>query len=101
MSKLKDYCQIIPGYAFKSSDFDKGYAKVIKIADICTHIDCSQLGTVCPTPKNLEKYKVQNGDFIMSMTSATQIGRIGVVENVVCDTYINQRLCKFSNFSLV
>ena len=46
MSKLKNYCKIIPGYAFKSSDFNNGNSKVIKIADIEEHIDCSQLGTV-------------------------------------------------------
>ena len=99
MSKLKDYCKIIPGYAFKSSDFNNGNSKVIKIADIEEHINCSQLGTVSSTGKDIDKYKVQNGDFVMSMTSATQIGKIGIVENVIVDTYINQRLCKFSDFS--
>lgn len=99
MSKLKGFCKIIPGYAFKSSDFNNGNSKVIKIADIEEHINCSQLGAVYSEGKDLEKYKVQNGDFVMSMTSATQIGKIGIVENVVVDTYINQRLCKFSDFS--
>jgi len=96
MSKLKDYCKMIPGYAFKSSDFNNGNSKVIKIADIEEHINCSQLGTVSSTGKDIDKYKVQNGDFVMSMTGTT---KIGIVENVIVDTYINQRLCKFSDFS--
>ena len=95
--KLYDICDIIPGYAFKSQDFNSGDCKVIKIADIKEIINCEELGNVDADAddEKLSKYKVQNGDFIMSMTSATQIGKIGRITNCNSTTYLNQRLCKF------
>lgn len=92
--KLKEICEIIPGYAFKSSDFGNGFNMAIKITDInppC--INLSNINNVLSTPKD-PRTRVVKGDFVMAMTGAT-IGKIGRLLQDVGNVYINQRVCKF------
>lgn len=90
---LQELCDIIPGYAFKSKDFNSGNNVAIKIKDINSEGICiSSADTVAFTPS--DKFKLSEGDFVMAMTGAT-IGKVGRM-NIKCDNvYINQRVCKF------
>ena len=95
--KLGEVSDIIPGYAFKSKDFSQDGPKVVKITDIVPPI--VNLNNICRVNisnyniKKLEKYKVNQGDFIIAMTGAT-IGKIGRVINDEF-AYLNQRTAKF------
>ena len=94
--KLTDICEIIPGFAFKSQDFNNNGFPVIKITDICpptvdtrncSHVDLSKYNV-----DKLKKYLVQRDDIVFAMTGAT-IGKIGRVLSGM--SYINQRVAKF------
>ena len=90
---LQDLCDIIPGYAFKSKDFNFGSNVAIKIKDINSEGICvSSADTVAFTPS--DKFKLSEGDFAMAMTGAT-IGKVGRLNSKRDNVYINQRVCKF------
>ncbi len=101
MSDWKDttlgvIAEIIPGFAFKSSEFGETGEFVIKIKDISPpYIDLTDAQRVNITDYSkdrLDKYKVIQGDFVVAMTGAT-IGKIGrMKEGKVA--YINQRVAK-------
>jgi len=95
--KLSDVCDLIPGFAFKSSEFGEYQTKAVKIGDIqppyvnyasMVGVDVSKYA-IC----KLAKYEISKGDFVLAMTGAT-IGKIG---RYVSGTgaYINQRVLKF------
>ena len=95
--KLSDVCDLIPGFAFKSSEFGEHKVKAVKIGDIqppyvnfesMTGVDISKYSV-----SRLAKYEIFKGDFVIAMTGAT-IGKIG---RYIADTgaYINQRVLKF------
>ena len=97
--KLSDVCDLIPGFAFKSSEFGEHKVKAVKIGDIqppyvnfesMTGVDISKYSV-----SRLAKYKIVKGDFVLAMTGAT-IGKIG---RYIADTgaYINQRVLKFKS----
>lgn len=91
--RLGEVCTIIPGYAFKSSDFGCGKNRVIKIKDIAPPaINIATADKVTVTPAN--KYKLSKGDYVMAMTGAT-IGKVGMLQTNISNVFINQRVCKF------
>ena len=91
--KLGEVCTIIPGYAFKSSDFGCGKNWVIKIKDIAPPaINIATADKVAVTPS--DKYKLSKGDYVMAMTGAT-IGKVGMLQTNISNVFINQRVCKF------
>ena len=91
--KLGEIVRIIPGYAFKSTDFLSGENIAIKIKDINPpFIDINKADKVRFRPN--DRYKLEYGDFVLAMTGAT-IGKIGLNNSHIPNVYINQRVCKF------
>ena len=91
--KLGEIAEIVPGYAFKASDFGSGENIAIKIKDISPFtVDISNSDRVNFVPQN--KYNVRKGDYVMAMTGAT-IGKVGMILSNEKNLYINQRVCKF------
>lgn len=91
---LKEMCDIVPGYAFKSSDFGSGDNFAVKITDIQPpFIDVMNLENVSAIPKD-DRTLLSKGDFVMAMTGAT-IGKVGLFDGSKENVYINQRVCKF------
>lgn len=91
--KLREVCDIIPGYAFKSSDFGHGNNFVVKIKDINPpEISFSEIDKVAYTPDS--KYQLLKNDYVMAMTGAT-IGKVGINNLDIKNVYVNQRVCKF------
>lgn len=95
--QLKEVCDLIPGFAFKSDEFGEYENRAIKIGDIqppyvnedgLIGVDISRY-----SKERLEKFKVHYGDFVLAMTGAT-IGKIGrfIGDSVA---YINQRVLLF------
>ena len=96
--KLGEIVEIIPGYAFKSSDFGHGKNIAVKIKDIVPpNINIKNADKIDVNPG--KKYQLQLGDYVMAMTGAT-IGKIGKLGH--CDecVFINQRVCKFITSNL-
>ncbi len=80
--KLSDVALVIPGFAFKSKDFNDGGTALVKITEIrspyvvldgCSHVDTSKYDT-----KKLQKYFLNEGEHVVAMTGAT-IGKVGRV----------------------
>lgn len=96
--KLGDVCDLIAGYAFKSSDFGYYTDKVIKITNIePPFVNMSNLSGVDLSKYNkdkLEKFMAQKGDYVLAMTGAT-IGKLGRV--CFSKAYINQRVLMFKS----
>ncbi len=95
---LQAIADIIPGFAFKGTDFGDLGELVIKIKDISPPIiDTSAAKRVelkKYAGKSFAKYQIQKGDFAMAMTGAT-IGKIGRCNSRIV-AYINQRVAKIS-----
>ena len=95
--KLSDVCDLIPGFAFKSSEFGEHQTKAVKIGDIqppyVNYASMAGVDVTKYTLSKLAKYEIHKGDFVLAMTGAT-IGKIGrYISNT--GAYINQRVLKF------
>lgn len=93
---LSEIAEIIPGFAFKSHEFGELGDLVIKIKDINPpYIDlggAQRVNTSNYSKERLDKYRIQQNDYVVAMTGAT-IGKVGRMKekNVA---YINQRVAK-------
>jgi len=94
--KLCDLCDLIAGFAFKSTDFGDYKHKVIKIKNIQPpYVELSSSDGVDISKyvlSKLDKYLVKQDDFVLAMTGAT-IGKIGRLQKG--QAYLNQRVLLF------
>jgi type I restriction enzyme S subunit len=97
-TRLGDVCRVIPGYAFKSSDWQAEGIPVVKIKNITTDNAVDLTETDCVpesvlTPK-LQKFVLSDGDIILAMTGATA-GKVGKVRTKR-PILLNQRVAKIA-----
>lgn len=93
--KISDCCIITNGFAFKSDKYvDRDGARVIRITNV-------QKGKIVDNDpkfypfdllKNLDAYKIFEGDILMSLTG--NVGRVGKFPKEMVPGYINQRICR-------
>jgi len=90
--KLDEVCDILNGYAFKSSKYsNKGY-RIIRITNVQKGI------IVDESPKyysdkdmvGLERYKLFENDILLSLTG--NVGRVGIMNNSLLPAALNQRV---------
>ncbi|MFR5537335.1 MAG: restriction endonuclease subunit S [Bacteroides xylanisolvens] len=93
LRKLSDVLIIQGGYAFKSSLFNQGTNKVIRIGDILPIIKLSNFSGIYSSETPNEKYIVRKNDFVMALSGAT-FGKVGKIEDKGI-AYINQRVATF------
>lgn len=96
--RLGDVCRVIPGYAFKSSDWQTEGIPVVKIKNITTDNAIALTETDCVpesvlTPK-LQKFVLSDGDILLAMTGATA-GKVGKVRTKR-PILLNQRVAKIA-----
>lgn len=94
--RLGDVCEIIPGYAFKSGDFQDSGIPVVKIKNI-TGDRRVDLGEIDKLPEELvtdklRKFFLADGDILIAMTGATA-GKVGKVrtKNSILLTDVTQQ----------
>lgn len=97
-TRLGDVCRVIPGYAFKSSDWQAEGIPVVKIKNITTGNAVDLTETDCVpesvlTPK-LQKFVLSDGDILLAMTGATA-GKVGKVRTKRA-ILLNQRVAKIA-----
>ncbi len=97
-NRLGDVCRVIPGYAFKSSDWQADGIPVVKIKNITTDSAVDLTETDCVpesvlTPK-LQKFVLNDGDILLAMTGATA-GKVGKVRTKR-PILLNQRVAKIA-----
>ena len=100
--KLKDVCELVAGYAFKSKDFGNFDEKVIKITQINPpYVNLNGALGINLSKYNkdkLKKYLVKKGDYVFAMTGAT-IGKIGRL--VDGQAYLNQQVLLFKPYKTI
>jgi type I restriction enzyme S subunit len=97
MVKLGDLADIYSGYAFKSKDLISRPLgiPVIKIANIQNHLVSIDEITFLPYEKydpKYQKYILNDGDILISMTGAGSVGKIGKLLRVTDRYLVNQRV---------
>lgn len=91
--KLGEVLEIQGGFAFKSSLFNQGNTKVLRIGDINPNIELLKFNGASSSEIPDIKYLVQKNDFVMALSGAT-FGKVGkIIDKGIA--YINQRVALF------
>lgn len=100
--KLGDVCRVVPGYAFRSSDWQKTGIPVIKIKNIREDntVDITQVDCVSEAlfDEALARFLVKDGDILVAMTGATagKVGRLRTDRPML----LNQRVARIDAVSI-
>lgn len=99
MVKLGDVANVLPGFAFKSSEFKKdGDIPVVKIKnitdDLTVSIENGEYLDKSALNEKTEKYLINSGDVLVAMTGATA-GKVGKFRSNK-KALLNQRVAKIS-----
>ena len=96
VGRLGDLCSVVPGYAFKSKNWQDTGVAVIKIKNINSDNTINIQNVDCVSPEillpKLDKYQLENGDFLIAMTGATA-GKVGRLRTKTA-MMLNQRVAK-------
>ena len=98
--KFGNVCHVVPGYAFKSKDWQKDGIPEIKIKNILSDntIDVDNVDCVSESLMNekITKYLLKDGDMIIAMTGATagKAGRLRSNKQML----LNQRVAKIDSY---
>lgn len=89
--KLGDACEILNGYAFKSENYVDSGIRVIRIANVQKGFIEDNTPAFYPLEsKGLDKYMLEEGDLLMSLTG--NVGRIAILEKEFLPAALNQRV---------
>ena len=93
--QLNDLTGLLPGYAFKSQDWQKNGVPVVKIGSVKPGIvDVSEVSYVSESVAHkASKYRLKPGDLLVGMTG--YVGEIGLVPPTDVYPLLNQRVGKF------
>ena len=98
IGRLGDVCRVVPGYAFKSSDWQKTGIRVIKIKNITINNSVNLANSDCVAESlftsKLQKFAIGDGDILIAMTGATagKVGRVRTTQRLL----LNQRVAKIA-----
>lgn len=98
--KVSEVCKISNGFAFKSDKYvSSDGGRVIRITNVQKGIIVDNDPKLYPFSelKNLENYKINEGDIMMSLTG--NVGRVGKFPKELLPAYINQRVCRIKSNS--
>ncbi len=98
--KFSEVCKISNGFAFKSDKYvNIEGGRVIRITNVQKGkiIDNDPKFYPFSELKNLENYKINEGDIMMSLTG--NVGRVGKFPKELLPAYINQRVCRIKSNS--
>ena len=95
IKKLKEFTDVFSGFAFKSTDLKEGDIPVIKIANIQdkqVNKECSAFFSSSKLTRKLDKYFLQDDDFLIAMTGAGSVGKTGKMRGKNKKYLVNQRV---------
>jgi type I restriction enzyme S subunit len=98
--KIADVCKISNGFAFKSDKYvSTNGGRVIRITNVQKGKIVDNAPKLYPFSEleNLENYKIDEGDIMMSLTG--NVGRVGKFPKELLPAYINQRVCRIKTNS--
>lgn len=89
--RIGDACEILNGYAFKSDKYVADGIRVIRIANVQKgYIEDSTPAFYPLDSAGLEKYMLEEGDLLMSLTG--NVGRVAMLEKQFLPAALNQRV---------
>ncbi len=89
--KLGQICDVLNGFAFKSSNYVQEGIRIIRIANVQKgYIDDSQPAFYPIETAGLDKYMLEEGDLLLSLTG--NVGRVAVLQKEMLPAALNQRV---------
>lgn len=90
--ELSNVCKILNGYAFKSKNYIDGGLRVIRITNVQKGeiVDDNPKYYPVNTKEPIEKYKLSEGDLLLSLTG--NVGRVGLLQKELLPAALNQRV---------
>lgn len=101
--KLGDICELLNGFAFKSSNYVQSGLRVIRITNVKKGYVIDEEPQFYPidTQEELKKYILKKDDLLISLTG--NVGRVGILNENLLPAALNQRVgcLRVKNKSLV
>lgn len=96
---LANITRIENGFAFKSTEYANTGARIIRIGNVQKGEITDANPQFYPTNKlsDLEDYKLQENDLLMSLTG--NVGRVGRIPKEMLPAYLNQRVCRITSIT--
>lgn len=89
--KLGDVCDILNGFAFKSDNYVDEGIRIIRIANVQKGFIEDSAPVFYPMDfQGLDKYMLQEGDLLISLTG--NVGRVAMLQNEMLPAALNQRV---------
>ena len=89
--KIGDACDILNGFAFKSENYVDNGVRIIRIANVQKGYIEDNTPVFYPlSTSGLEKYMLESGDLLMSLTG--NVGRVALLNNEFLPAALNQRV---------
>lgn len=90
--KLGDICELLNGFAFKSSNYVQSGLRVIRITNVKKGYVIDEEPQFYPleTQEELKKYILNKGDLLISLTG--NVGRVGILREDLLPAALNQRV---------
>ena len=89
--KIGEICEILNGFAFKSESYVNNGIRVIRIANVQKGFIEDNAPVFYPLDvKGLNKYMLEEGDLLMSLTG--NVGRVALLEKEFLPAALNQRV---------
>lgn len=90
--KLGEVCDILNGYAFKSSNYVEQGIRVIRITNVQKGyvVDDNPKYYPLSSIDEIRKYELKEGDLLMSLTG--NVGRVGILDSSLLPAALNQRV---------
>lgn len=89
--RLEDACDILNGFAFKSDKYVENGIRIIRIANVQKGYIEENAPAFYPIDSvGLEKYMLEEGDLLMSLTG--NVGRVALLQKEMLPAALNQRV---------
>lgn len=89
--RIGDACEILNGYAFKSDKYVSSGIRVIRIANVQKgYIEDADPAFYPEDCSELDKYMLEEGDLLMSLTG--NVGRVAILQKEMLPAALNQRV---------
>ena len=89
--RIGDICEILNGFAFKSENYVESGIRVIRIANVQKgYIEDSTPVFYSEDSTGLDKYMLESGDLLMSLTG--NVGRVAILAEEFLPAALNQRV---------
>lgn len=88
--RIGDICELMNGYAFKSTQYKDTGVRVIRITNVQDGYIVDNNPKFYPQIPDIERYALKEGDLLMSLTG--NVGRVGILPQSMLPAALNQRV---------